>query len=277
MKNVGRYRTGSVACCLVGFAVVAAAQPVEPTASPVETTVGVSSVLSDVILPGSELEPIPVVDQQQPVVIRIKRVSAHGDAFRYDLEFYVLDPGEFDLRDYLRRKDGSDLRGVPPLPVVVKPLLPAGQVQPHSLAHRKSPRVGFYRATVALLAIGWFAGLFAMWWAWRSKSRRAAGDEVALSETFRNRLQEFAKLAEAGQLDEPRLAEMERVVIAYWSRRLQLEQLPPREVHARLMQHPQAGPVLRQLEEQLHHPSRRLSNDLAQLLYSLMDAKGVTS
>ena len=58
------------------------------------------------VLPGSELEVKPI-GERTPIVLRIVRVFPHGTAFRYDLEYYGLEPGSFDLKDYLQRKDRS--------------------------------------------------------------------------------------------------------------------------------------------------------------------------
>src|SRR5438876_7853227 len=71
------------------------------------TTVGMPARIEQLVLPGSELEVKPLEDRRQPVVLRIVTSYPHGTAFRYDLVYYSLEPGEFDLRDYLRRKDGS--------------------------------------------------------------------------------------------------------------------------------------------------------------------------
>ena len=69
------------------------------------STVGMPVQISDLVLPGPELEPVPITDET-PVVVRIDAVYAHGTGFRYDLVCYTLEPGEFDVSDYLRRKDG---------------------------------------------------------------------------------------------------------------------------------------------------------------------------
>ena len=43
---------------------------------------------------------------RRPVVVRIADVYPHGSAFRYDLVYYGLEPGDYDLTEFLRRKDG---------------------------------------------------------------------------------------------------------------------------------------------------------------------------
>src|SRR5262245_49219942 len=70
-------------------------------------TVGMSGRMDQVVLPGSELEVKPLEDRRTPVVLRIANVYPHGTAKRYDFVYYGLEPGSYDLRNFLRRKDGS--------------------------------------------------------------------------------------------------------------------------------------------------------------------------
>src|SRR4051794_25995117 len=89
-----------------------------------QTTVGMPARIDQVVLPGPELEARPLDDPRGPVVLRVVDTYPHGTAFRYDLVYYALEPGTFDLKDYLRRKDGSSTAGLPSLKVTVDPLLP---------------------------------------------------------------------------------------------------------------------------------------------------------
>src|SRR5687768_1974296 len=92
------------------------------------STVGMPARIDQLVLPGSELEVKPLDDRKLPVVLRIAAVFPHGSAYRYDLVYYGLDPGTFDLKDYLRRKDGSSTVDLPTLKVEIQTLLPPGQV-----------------------------------------------------------------------------------------------------------------------------------------------------
>src|SRR4051794_9180053 len=81
------------------------------------STVGMPARIEQVVLPGPELEVKPRENSRDPIVLRITNVYPHGTAFRYDLVYYGLDPGEHDLSTYLRRKDGSPTTGLPPIRV----------------------------------------------------------------------------------------------------------------------------------------------------------------
>src|SRR5262249_36150997 len=108
---------------------------------PRETAVGMTGRLEGVVLPGPELEAKPYADRKRPIVIQSLRSYPHGTAFRYDIEYYGLDPGTYDLRGYLRRTDGGPATGLPPLPVKVVPIRPPGQVRPNPLEIDPGPRV----------------------------------------------------------------------------------------------------------------------------------------
>ena len=76
----------------------------------------------------------PIEDRRAPLVVRIVQSYPHGSAFRYDIVYYGLEPGEFDLKESLRRKDGSPITDLPSIPVKIEPVLPPGQIEPHRLA-----------------------------------------------------------------------------------------------------------------------------------------------
>src|SRR5438034_181222 len=93
-----------------------------------EAKVGMTQRIDQIVLPGSELEAKPLGDRQAPVVLRIGSASPHGTAFRYDLVYYGLEPGKFDLKNYLRRKDGSSTADLPSLSITIHSVLPPGQI-----------------------------------------------------------------------------------------------------------------------------------------------------
>ena len=119
------------------------------TDDPFETTVGMSQTLSEIILPGSELE-VTDIEDQQPFILRVTKSFVHGDAFRYHFVYYGLEPGEYNLTDYLQRKDGSERGDLPEQIITVQAVLPPGQVTPHQLTLPQAPSIGGYRLLLAL-------------------------------------------------------------------------------------------------------------------------------
>jgi len=63
-----------------------------------------------------------------------------------------------------------------------------------------------------------------------------------------------------------KLAELERALVSYWRRKLVLEDLAPVEALATLRAHPEASPLVTQLEAWLHRPAGQQTVDVGQLL-----------
>lgn len=215
-------------CFLQGVLRLLAAHagPPAEAASDAHLSVGMTGQIDQLILPGSELEVRPLEDRRAPFVLRIKDVYPHGSAFRYDLVYYALEPGRYDLRNYLRRKDGSALGELPPVLVQVDPILPPGQVEPSPLELAPSPRLGGYRWLLALGGSLWCAGLVAIVVLGRRRVSEAVSN-AGKPATLADRLKPLVDAAVAGTLDQGQQAELERLLIGYWRKRLGLEQQTP--------------------------------------------------
>jgi hypothetical protein len=230
------------------------------------STVGMPGKIDQLVLPGSELEVKPLKDRRTPLVLRITEAYAHGSAFRYNLVYYGLEPGAYDLREYLKRKDGTALGDVPPIPVKVEAVLPPGQIEPNALALERSPWLGGYRLLLATVGSLWCAGLAAILLLGRRKQVESS-TESTRPLTLAERLRPLVDAALLGKLGEGQHAELERLLIGYWRTRLGLEQASPTEVMRTLHAHPEAGTLLRQLEAWLHQPGGRVASaELADML-----------
>lgn len=241
-------------------------------ADPLKTTpVGISGRLEGVVLPGPELEPVPYDDRRIPVVVRVLNVYPHGTAFRYDLEYYGLDPGTHDLSKYLRRKDGTPATGLPPVPVSVTPVRPPGQVLPNELTIDPGPRLGGYRTLLIALGVVWAAGLVLLVGSFFYPRRRVVEAVAAKPLTLADRLRPLIDGATAGKLSQEELAALERTLFAYWRTRLNLTHADPHQAMTRLYADPAAGPLLSQLELWLHHPNPVPPKDVGTLLAPYRD------
>jgi hypothetical protein len=239
---------------LLMIALVAAPAALAQDAPPVsKSTVGMPARIEQRVLEGSELEVRPIDDRMAPIVLRILGVYPHGTAFRYDFVYYGLDPGTYDLKDLLRRKDGSPTAGLPPIPVRIEPLLPPGQFEPHPLSPSASPGLGGYRLYMLIGGLAWLFGLAAILLVRRGK-HVASGEAAGHALTLADRLKPLVDKAVAGELGAGEQAELERLLIGYWRRRLKLEDAPPAKLITRLRDHDEAGPLLRRLEDWLHRP-----------------------
>lgn len=229
-----------------------------------ETTVGVAAAMKQVVIPGPQLEAKPI-DADAPFVLRVIEVYPHGTDFRYDFEYYGLEPGSYDLLDWLQQADGTPAEG-DPIEVTVTSVLPPGQVLPHEPEEGVLPSIGGYRTLLTLGAVVWVLGLFAILF-WRRGGHAAGGSAARRPMTLAERLRPLLEEAMAGRLPQDRHSELEMTLVAWWRRRLKMDDLPAAESITRLRQHDDAGPLLRQLESWLHQPTdRRDQADLADLL-----------
>ncbi len=233
-------------------------------ANRIESTVGMPARIEALVLPGSELEAAPS-DLKSPIVLRIVRTYPHGSEFRYDLEFTGLEPGEYDLKPFLHRKDGTSSEGLPSIPVSVRSVLPAGQARPHTPGEGEHPSVGGYRTTLIVAGVAWLAGLVAIF---RIGRKRRLEEEASRPrpKSLAERLEPLVESAMEGKLSRSERAQLELGLVAYWRRRLGYEDRRPAETIGLLREHPEAGPLLTSLEEWLHRPASRERVDVAALL-----------
>tara|TARA_R110002095_G_scaffold215072_2_gene208421 strand:- start:11750 stop:12616 length:867 start_codon:yes stop_codon:yes gene_type:complete len=228
-------------------------------------SVGMSARIEEVILPGSELQ-VKAITDDDPIILRMISTHPHGsDMFRYELEYYGLQPGEYNLVDFLERKDGSPLREVPAVPVQVESILAADRVEPNSPAAVSVPQIGGYRFWMTAIFVMWVLGVFLILFVRRKPA--VAGEEhqqppLSLSE----RLQPMVEKAISGELSNSQMAELEMMLVAFWRKRLHLEQTDVAEVTQILKQHEEAGPLLQQLEILLHQPHTDQEVNVAQML-----------
>jgi hypothetical protein len=237
---------------------------------PRTSTVGMSNRIEQLVIPGSELEVKPRDDDRIPIVMRITGSFPHGTDYRYDIVYYGLEPGEFDLTDYLKRKDGSTADDLPAILVEVKPVLSPGQIQPNRLQSKPAPFLGGYRMLLLAAAIVWVVGLIALLFAGRRrKSADDGADRPQL--TLADRLRPAVENAIAGKLSQSQQAELERLLLAFWRKRLNLEEMKADEAISALRDHEEAGGLLRQLELWLHRRDHNDSVDVAALLKPYQD------
>jgi hypothetical protein len=215
------------------------------------------------VLPAPELEALPI-DAKSPLVLRVLAVWPHGSDFRYDLEYYGLEAGHYDLAQYLKHKDGTPVANLPPIPVAIHAVLGAGQIQPNDLEPGALPHLGGYQTTLIALSAVWVLGLAAILLVGRRRAHAAR--ERARPRTLAEELRPLVEDALAGRISRSDRARLELRLVEYWRRKLDLGERPAQETLVELRAHPQAGALLRSLEDWLHRPDPPQPVDLAQLL-----------
>jgi len=250
---------------IVGTTIANADQsPLPASLQPV--SVGVVQNLEAVIWPGPELVVKPIDPRKTPLILRIVRTYPHGDSHRYDLEWYGLEPGQYNLSEYVQRKDGKPAETLPALSVEVTSILPPGQVEPHRLSVERGPQLGGYRALLWIVGIFWALGLLGILVSfWSRSGGQPASDSVA-GPSLAERLRPVIESASAGQANPEQLAQLERGLIAFWRVRLGLAGVDAATAYERLQDHPEAGPLLKQLQQWLHAPGTTTLQEPAKLL-----------
>ena len=236
-------------------------------------SVGETGTLRQIVVPGPKRQARPAGDDT-PFVVRIDAVYPHGTDWRYDLSFYGLEPGRYNVLDYLQPEMESDRNGTEtpaaPIWVDVYSVLPAGKVAPHDLTLRPTPRISHYRWWLATAGALWLIGLIVLFWIGRRRKQLEAESETQ-QVTWADRLRPLVEQARDGALSQREQAELERLLITYWQRKLGLESAPPAKMMAQLREHAEAGPLLKQLEAWLHHPQPEAPADLEALLRPYCD------
>ncbi|HIG30529.1 MAG TPA: hypothetical protein EYQ50_23130 [Verrucomicrobiales bacterium] len=230
------------------------------------SSVGMQNEILQIVIPGSELKVIPLDDRKTPIVLRIKAVWPHGSEFRYDFVYYGLDPGNYNLKDYLQRIDGSDLTNVPELPVEISSVLPAGRIRPNPLGKEALPVLGSYKNTMTVISILWVVGLVAL--VVFGRFRKAEEIRVSVrGETLADRLKPMVEKAMHGEMSMEEQAALERLMLTFWQKRLNLQEVRAAQAILKLKEHDEAGPIFRALEDWLHRPDPVASEiKLAELL-----------
>jgi hypothetical protein len=226
--------------------------------------VGMTHAIEQLVLPGPEVRVKPI-SQQTPVVVRIIEVFLHGSNSRYDIEYYGLDPGTYNLIDFFEREDGSSLDNVEEIPIEITPELPAGQIEPSKLTQNEITGMGGYKTTTIVFGVCWGIGLLAI----LLIGRRKRGDDsqtTAKPVSLADRLRPLVDDAIRGELSHAQLAELELTLIAFWRKRLDLDGEQAAAVISKLRTHKEAGPLLVQLENWLHNPNPATDIDVGQLL-----------
>lgn len=257
---------------------VASSAPAQESAVPKTTNVGSARVpvgmvgrIDQVVIPGGEVEAVPADDPLAKVMVRVVETYRHGDGHRYDLEFTGFEPGRIDLAQSLRRKSPDEKAPpIPPIEVEITSELEPGRIEP------TRPGTPVIRGWVTYwtklnVFIGlWIAGLgLLMYWSNRAEP---VIDEVASRPppTLAERLEPLVRAACDGTIEPHRRAELERLLIGFWSDRLNLsDSVATGQELTALKQHPEAGPLVRQLEKWLHAPpgdDRMTDAEIAALL-----------
>ncbi|MEW4452036.1 hypothetical protein AB1L30_05060 [Bremerella sp. JC817] len=217
------------------------------------STVGIPSVLRDVEIPGPLLETRPIENSMTPVVVRVLAAKRADQGFRYDFEYYALEPGQHNLIDYLTPAEGEPLAEPSELWVQVTSELTENQsLSLQGILFRATSWFRTYTVLFWMAVIGWIAGL--VWILRVGKKKEAPAVAPQQIQTPWARLQEKIGHKPIEELTGSEKAEIERLVYTIWYR-LKGSDQSASEAFVALKQDPDAGPMLLKLEQWLHVPA----------------------
>ena len=208
----------------------------------------------DVALPLAGLITKPG-DHRAPLVLRVAATQPYGTLTRYELRYVGRVPGQHDLRNYLFTAEGLPATNLPALQVKITSLLP----NPHSgwleeQAHGSPSLFRSYRTMLLGIAVLWVASFFIIRRLDRKPKALAAPVATARPPSFAEKIRPLVERAAAGQLSAEEKATLERMLITHWQQRLNLVGTSTNDLIHQLRQHPEAGVLLRALEDWLHRP-----------------------
>lgn len=221
--------------------------------------VGMVGKVTQIVIPGGELEALPDNGPLAKIVVRVAETYRHGDGYRYDLEFTGFEPGKYDLARSLKLKDpNAQAWAIAPIEVEIMSSLEAGRIEP---ARPEPPEIrSWWKYWTKLnIFIGcWIAGLAGLF-TWSNRVNKAAKLAVAEAQapppTVAQRLRPLVSAACDGTLEPHARADLESLLIAYWTDRLHFDEgVAPGHILSKLKSDPEAGLLVSKLEEWLHMP-----------------------
>lgn len=219
---------------------------------------GLPTTLTDIYIPGTEVEPIPRTDNKPSLVIRILEIKPAQDGFRYDLQIYGLDPGYHRISKYLRYKNTQQpvtklkntLEITTQLPLETLP-------KPQPLEQNTPPEQSHYRALLITAAILWTILFLAIIF---YKKRKAATQQAVQEPTTQEKLQTLLLATAHGDLTTDEQAQLERLIIGHYKTQIpEIQNLPPTQALQKLKTHPQTSHLIQKIEQWLHHPNPKIT------------------
>lgn len=215
----------------------------------------------EITAPAPRLETVPMSDTNA-LFLRIAETWPQGEAFRYDLRYVGMEPGKYDLRDWLQTINGDPAELQEAIEVEVISVLPEdhqGEVEETPLTD--PPFLGGYWRRLGGAGLIWLGMGLALLTVWlRNRPAPAPKKQEASPRSMADRLRPLVMRASEGDLTDTEKAELERTLLGFWKQELGLEKLEPRESLRQLKKHDQAGALLRALEDWLHRPPGQVPN-----------------
>lgn len=231
-------------------------------------TIGVEGRI-EIAIPGPRLYAAPFTPGDA-LSVRIADATPTSKGFRYDLRYMAFGPGKYDLREYLSLAGNARPENLPEVAIVVDSILPKNH--PGELLSTEVSPINLHSSYSLVMGLLWTLwGLLLIPILFYGRQRRAAPVAPPYNPTTAERLRLLLERAADGTLSPEQQADLERLLMAFWSNRLNLSSERLAELIPHLRQHPAAGRQIALVEGWLHRrhaptngaTARELLSDLA--------------
>ena len=216
-------------------------------------------------------------DDSAPMWVHIEKIEPKEDgSFLYHLSYAGMESGIFNLTDYLQ-KSATERLSEPVTSVGVRSAIPEGALYDFGdLLASAPPKVFPYSKTVGLLGALWLG-----WGVWLMRQRRllrtgqadgahpedeatqdaadAGKGQAAHQKKLSDVLRPLVQKAALKTISTKEKALMEHILFLYWGKKLELDHLDDAEQLRRILDHEEAGELLRTVEQWLYQPAAAIS------------------
>jgi len=216
-------------------------------------------------------------DDSAPMWVHIEKIEPKEDgSFLYHLSYAGMESGIFNLTDYLQ-KSAAERLSEPVTSVGVRSAIPEDALYDFGdMAASAPPKVFPYSKTVGLLGALWLG-----WGLWLVRQRKLLGTEPAEGAPSQTNATQDAIDAGKGQtphqqklsdvlrplvqkaalktISTKEKALLEHILFLYWGKKLELDHLDDAEQLRRILDHEEAGELLRTVEQWLYQPAAAIS------------------
>jgi hypothetical protein len=221
--------------------------------------------------------------ENTPLLVRVKSVQPTEDQkFSYLVSYSGVEKGTFNLTDYLCTPNGERLRE-PITPVQVNSFIPDSAE--YAVQNLPVPRHAAPLPYTALLCVSAAAWLGTGLWMFlpRRKRRQVTAPVVPPPATegprsFEDLLRPLVEKAAKKAISPEEKGRLEQILFQYWSALLQLDHLNSVEQLRRILEHKEAGALLRTVEQWLYQPDSNIpAEEISQILKPYMDLPILTN
>jgi hypothetical protein len=220
----------------------------------------------EVVVAGEQLHAVPYT-HGDTLAVRIVSATETKNGVLYDLRYMPYGPGEHDISEYLLRADGPTDAALPPMMVTVDPLLAedeSGELfnAPQAVIDLHSN----YPLVMALLWGVWGLLLIPLLLYGRKPRQRVVVEPPPPSTA--ERLRVLLQTAENQSLDAAQQADLETLLLRYWTERTGADRGSLVETLEQLRAHPLAGRHVQAVEQWLHRRDASANGSVARELLS---------